>query len=306
MDHRPLVFRLAVVTAICLSAAWAAGPGASALAAPGRTATGAPRHAAAPGRIRAAATAAAPLVPDSGPAGPAKTGLAAPAASRAMLWANAKKQSMARSFLAKKGWRAGPEVSCVKRPCRAAVPAARDLRPTQRRQVTNYFCGPAAVTEMLAQMHVTVHQRLAARELGTTPNGTDWSDSAGYPVPEVLNKNQRINDYVAVGLPWVPTRSQLRTYESDLVADINHGRGAPLAGDAYEVPGGPHLVGHPAGSTIFHWFDIRGYQNYGATTDYEDSVHGASSIGWAASVPAYSSLASSVIVNIVGARGYDW
>ena len=149
-------------------------------------------------------------------------------------------------------------------------------------QVTNYFCGPATVTEMLAQMHVTVHQRRAARELGTTQNGTDWSDSAGYPVPEVLNKNQRINDYVAVGLPWVPTRSQLRTYESDLVADINHGRGAPLAGDAYEVPGGPHLVGHPAGSTIFHWFDIRGYQNYGATTDYEDSVHGASSIGWGA------------------------
>ena len=155
-------------------------------------------------------------------------------------------------------------------------------------------------------MHVTVHQRRAARELGTTQNGTDWSDSAGYPVPEVLNKNQRINGYVAVGLPWVPTRSQPRTYESDLVADINHGRGAPLAGDAYEVPGGPHLVGHPVGSTIFHWFDIRGYQNYGATTDYEDSVHGASSIGWGASVPAYSSLTSSAIMNIAGARGYDW
>jgi hypothetical protein len=35
-------------------------------------------------------------------------------------------------------------------------------------------------------------------------------------------------------------------------------------------------------------------------------VHGASSIGWAATVPAYSSLPSSTIVNIVGARGYDW
>ena len=175
MDHRPLMFRLAAVTAICLPAVWAAGPGASALAAPGRTATGAPRQAAAPARIRAAATSAAPLVPDSGPAGPAKTGLAAPATSRVMLWANAQKQSMARSFLAKKGWRAGPEVSCVKRPCRAAVPASRDLRLTQRRQATNYFCGPAAVTEMLAQLQVTVHQRLTARELGTTPNGTDWS-----------------------------------------------------------------------------------------------------------------------------------
>ncbi len=306
MGHRPRVFRLAAAAAICLPAVWAAGTGASALAAAGRPVTGAPRHAAAPARIAAAATAAAPLVPDSGPPGATKTGLAAPATSRAMVRANTKKQSMTRSFLAKKGGRADPAVSCVKQPCRATVPPARDLRPTQRHQVTNYFCGPATVTEMLAQLHVTVHQRRAARELGTTPNGTDWSDSAGYPVPEVLNKNQRINDYVAVGLPWIPTRSQLRTYERDLVADINHGRGAPLAGDAYEVPGGPHLVGHPAGSTIFHWFDIRGYQNYGATTDYEDSVHGASSIGWGVSVPAYSALASSVIVDIVGARGYDW
>jgi len=90
------------------------------------------------------------------------------------------------------------------------------------------------------------------------------------------------------------------------VTDINHKGGAPLAGDAYEVAGGPHLVGHPVNQTIFHWFDIRGYQNSGATTDYEDSVHGASSIGWAATVPAYSSLPSSTIVNIVGARGYDW
>jgi len=136
-------------------------------------------------------------------------------------------------------------------------------------QRTNYFCGPAVVSEMLAQMGVIVHQRKAARELGTTQNGTDWSDSSGYPVPAVLNENQSINDYVAVALPWVPSRSQLRTYETDLVTDINHGRGAPLAGNAYEVPGGPHLVGHPVSQTIFHWFDIRGYQNSGATTDYE-------------------------------------
>jgi hypothetical protein len=202
--------------------------------------------------------------------------------------------------------RAGPAGGCVTRPCRAGLPIARDLRPTQRRQVTNYFCGPAAVSEMLAQMNVIVRQRKAARELGTTAGGTDWSDSSGYPVPAVLNENQSINDYAAVGLPWVPSRAQLRTYKRDLIADTNHGSGAPMAGDAYEVPGGPHLVGHPVGQTIFHWFDIRGYQNSGATTDYEDSVHGASSVGWAASVPAYSSLASSAIVDIVGARGYVW
>jgi len=58
--------------------------------------------------------------------------------------------------------------------------------------------------------------------------------------------------------------------------------------------------------TVFHWFDIRGYKKSGVTTDYEDSVHGASSIGWAATVPAYSSLPSKTIVTIIGARGYAW
>lgn len=146
----------------------------------------------------------------------------------------------------------------------------------------------------------------AARQLGTTAAGTDWSDSSGYPVPRVLNKDQARNQYVAVGLPWTPTSSQIKTYEIDLVTDINENGGAPLAGSAYEVPGGPHLAGHPVTQTIMHWIDIRGYRNYGAVTDYEDSVHGATSIGWSLSVPAYSSLASATMVDILGARGYDW
>jgi hypothetical protein len=70
------------------------------------------------------------------------------------------------------------------------------------------------------------------------------------------------------------------------------------------VAGGPHLVGNPEDQTIYHWIDIRGYQDLGAVTDYEDSVHDASSIGW--DVPAYSSLASTTMADILGARGYDW
>ena len=81
---------------------------------------------------------------------------------------------------------------------------------------------------------------------------------------------------------------------------------AVLAGNAYEVPGGPHLVGHPAGQQIMHWFDIRGYAQSGAVTAYEDSVHGAPSIAWGSSVPAYSTLPSTTIVYILGARGYVW
>jgi hypothetical protein len=189
---------------------------------------------------------------------------------------------------------------------RARPAVARVLPATQQWQVRNYFCGPATVSEMLAQMRVTLRQRAAARELGTTPAGTDWSNSRGYPVPRVLNAHQKFRRYVAVGLPWTPTAAQIKTFEVDLVTDINHGPGVPIAGNAYEVPGGPHLVGHPPGQAIMHWFDIRGYARSGAITDYEDSVHGAPSIGWSSAVPAYSSLTSATIVYIVGARGYVW
>lgn len=301
--------RLVTVAALWLAAGCLAGPAQGAEAGgPGHSAAGRPavshaRAFAAP--LRRAAAQPAPLVTDSGLALPAKAGLPAPAMSAAMLAANAEKQAAARQFVAT---RRKPILAraCSGRACRNGLPAARDLRPTQRAQTTDYFCGPATVAEMLAQMGKTVGQRKSARELGTTPGGTDWSDAGGYPVPNVLNKNQNLNVYVAVGLPWVPTAAQIAVYETDLVTDINHNGGVPLAGDAYEVPGGPHLVGHPADQTIYHWFDIRGYRNSGAITDYEDSVHGASSIGWAGTVPAYSSLPSATIVDIVGARGYDW
>jgi hypothetical protein len=82
---------------------------------------------------------------------------------------------------------------------------------------------------------------------------------------------------------------------------------APLLGDAWETRYSQyHLVGHPADRTIFHWFEIRGYQSSGASTMYEDSVHGATSIGWSPSVPAYSTLSSAAIVSIVSGRGYVW
>jgi hypothetical protein len=190
--------------------------------------------------------------------------------------------------------------------CRAGLPAALDLRATQLAQAREYYCGPATVAEMLAQLGQPVSQAATARELGTGPAGTNWADDAGSPVPDVLNANQGKNNYVPVALPAVPATAQLRQFEADLVADLNHEGGVPLAGNAYEVAGGPHLAGNPVNQTIFHWFDIRGYQDFGAVADYEDSVHGASSIGWSAGVPAYSSLSSATIVAILGDRGYDW
>jgi Peptidase_C39 like family len=310
MRARHRAARLAAVMVVWLGAGWLAMSGPSALAdGPGAVADGPGALAGAPGSsadIQSAAAQPAALVTDNGFGVTTKVGLPAPVMSTAMLQANAARQALARGFVRAMQSDAAALSKCTSKSCPTSLPAARNLKPTQQAQLTDYWCGPATVSEMLAQMGKAVSQRKAARELGTTSDGTGWSDMTGYPVPEVLNQNEQLNNYVAVGLPWAPTSHQIKTFEIDLVTDINHNGGVPLAGDAYEVPGGPHLVGHPVNQTIFHWFDIRGYKNSGATTDYEDSVHGASSIGWAATVPAYSSLPSATIVSIVGARGYDW
>ncbi len=239
--------------------------------------------------LRIAASQPAPLVTDAVTPGMSEHGEPAPAVTGAMRQANLVKQASARAYVRS-----------------ALVPATRMLAATQQAQVRNYFCGPAAVSEMLAQLGARVTQRAAARQLGTNSSGTDWSDASGYPVPRVLNAHQRKTRYVVVPLPWTPASAQLSAYETDLVSDLNKGAGIPLAGNAYEVPGGPHLVGHPAGQTIMHWFDIRGYSRSGAITSYEDSVHGAPSIAWGGVVPAYSTLPSATIVDILGARGYVW
>jgi hypothetical protein len=290
--------RVLIATVLAALAAWSAiVPVAMAAAAAG------PMDRAA---IAAAASRPAPLVTDAQPRSRTKRGLAAPQMTGAEDSANARRQADVRRLLQVMAHRMGPDLKCTSMVCRAGLPAALDLAATQEPQQRNYWCGPATVSEMLAQMGVTISQSTAARELGTTVEGTDWSDSSGYPVPRVLNENQGRNDYVAVALPWSPTNAQVSTFEVDLVADINDNGGVPLAGNAYEITGGPHLVGNPVNQTIMHWIDIRGYQDYGAITDYEDSVHNATSIGWGTDVPAYSSMSSSTLVDILGARGYDW
>jgi hypothetical protein len=305
MRSRLWTASLIALATLCAPGGWLAAATSAQAGIAGAPAGAAARGPSMPSFIRAAAQAPAPLVPDSGSVR-SKKGLAEPLMSADMTTANLRKQQQARSFLQVVRSMAGPDGKCISRACRRVLPIAKDLAATQQAQVRNYFCGPATISEMLAQVDRNVSQRTAARELRTTTSGTDWSNSHGYPMPNVLNRNQRINDYVAVALPWSPTGSQTRTYEIDLVTDINHGGGVPLAGNAYEVAGGPHLAGHPTGQTIFHWFDIRGYAASGGVTDYQDSVHGASSIGWSGAVPAYSALASSTIVSILGARGYDW
>jgi len=256
--------------------------------------------------VPAATAGRPPLVTDAQPAVATKRGLSAPVMSRAMQRANDRKQATATKLLQLMGHRMGPDVKCSSPACLAGLPAAAELAGTQQPQDRSYYCGPATVSEMLGQLGVRLSQSAAARELHTSTNGTDWSDSAGYPVLTVLNQNQTRNRYVAVALPWDPSVRQTATYETDLIVDINDNGGVPLAGNAYEIAGGPHLASNPVNQTIMHWIDIRGYRDYGAITDYEDSVHDASSVSWALTVPAYSAISSAVMADILGARGYDW
>jgi hypothetical protein len=201
-----------------------------------------------------------------------------------------------------------PSVTCGSCGGGGGYPGSASLAANQTAQITSYYCGPASVHEALGAMGVSLSQSAAASELHTTTAGTAWSGGgtspSGYPVPDVLNRHQSRNYYVPQYVSS-PTSTAINTYGNDLRIDIYTVR-APLIGDAWEVPGGPHLVGHPSSQQIFHWFEIRGYQSSGGYTMYEDSVHGATSIGWSGSVPAYSTLSSNTIVKIISGRGYVW
>jgi hypothetical protein len=188
-------------------------------------------------------------------------------------------------------------------------PGSASLAENQAPQTTGYYCGPAAVHEALGAVGVSLSQSAAAAALHTTGNGTAWSGGgtspSGYPVADVLNARQNRNYYVPQPVSS-PTANAVSTFEGDLKTDISSVR-APLVGDAWETPSSAHhLVGHPTDRTIFHWFEIRGYQSSGSSTLYEDSVHDATSVSWYAGVPAYSRLASSSLVSIVAGRGYVW
>jgi hypothetical protein len=206
------------------------------------------------------------------------------------------------------GVTASPDATCGARCGGGGYPSSASFAGNQTPQITSYYCGPATVHEALNSVGVGMSQQTAADHLNTTTAGTAWSGGgtspSGYPVPDVLNHHETRNYYVPQSVPS-DGPSAVDQYEQDLTYDI-YAVGAPTVGDAYEVPGGAHLNGHPKDRQILHWFDIRGYTDSGASTMYEDSVHSATSVTWYAGVPAYSTLSSSRIVTLVEGRGYIW
>lgn len=189
----------------------------------------------------------------------------------------------------------------------AAYPTTSGILMNQIPQQRSYWCGPATVQEALQQLGVSVGQARLASELGTTSSGTAWSGGptrTGRPIPDILNKYQSRNYYIAIDVP-VGYGGALDSYKRRLMIDIA-GIRAPLVGDAYQVPNGYHLLGHPPNHQIFHWFDIRGYAQSGTKTMYEDTVAGSPTIGWSANVPPYSTIDSWKILTIMSGRGYIW
>jgi hypothetical protein len=194
---------------------------------------------------------------------------------------------------------------------RTAEPAARGVcaagtagtvvlaRLNQQGQLTDYYCGPATVSEMATTRGTPVNQSTSAGWMGTDPsNGTGVGQM-------VSGLNHFVGDpgggsYAFVWLSYYPTAGEQSAFVANLRSDLTTYGGWPVAGDAWEVPGGPHLVGHP-NIEIFHWIEIGGMGDGGAATYYADSA----TTVWSG-VPAYSWIDTGSLVTILGGRGYAW
>jgi hypothetical protein len=169
----------------------------------------------------------------------------------------------------------------------------------QQGQYTDYYCGPATVSEMATTRGTPVDQNTSAGWMGTVPN-------AGTSVDQLVGGlNHFVGDpgggsYAFVYLSYYPTAGEQTAFVSNLSSDLTTYGGWPVAGDAWEVPGGPHLVGHPD-IEIFHWIEVGGVGEAGAAIYYADSA----TTVWSG-VPAYSWIDTGSLVSILGGRGYAW
>jgi len=190
---------------------------------------------------------------------------------------------------------------------------AGSVAMTQQGQEANNWCGPASLVETLRQdggyigsgtwgTSRATAQGWAARVLGTGypggsgTGGTGWNQQDAFSSAlNSYNNHGGYYDKVSVGSPY---GDYVTDFMTRMESDINTGWG--MAAVAYEVPNGPHLVGHP-NSTIYHFFNIYGYDDSASTTKYEDSA----TTVWS-SVPPYSNYNTSTLVEIISGRQYYW
>ncbi len=178
----------------------------------------------------------------------------------------------------------------------------------QQPQITNSWCGEATVTEMALTVpgpSYTNQTAVASYWGAGTGSGTSTSQlTAG------LNHFVGVPDY---GYNFYSFTSWLNSpnpsqFERDLFLEylqLNIGQTSPVAGDAYEVPGGSHLAGHPVSKTILHWFEIGGWNTNNSTIRYADSVYNAPTVSWYASVTTPLTWYDlNTVETIMGGRGY--
>ncbi|WP_329121881.1 hypothetical protein [Streptomyces sp. NBC_01353] len=183
-------------------------------------------------------------------------------------------------------------------------------------QKTSYWCGPAAlvITQSAADEVAGRSQQDAATLLKTNSSGTAWygininvPSPTGYPMADALNYRLPGAGYVPKALPYTPTATDKANFKQHITHNTDNDYA--IAGNAWEVPGGPHLVGHP-NIEIFHWVSIDGYNTDSAAgqVNYLDPVGGVSTsvISWAGSVPKSAHISSDTITTIMGGRGYVW
>jgi hypothetical protein len=171
-------------------------------------------------------------------------------------------------------------------------------------QVNGNWCGEATIEAISATAPgpspLGLSQYTIASYMGSRPSdGTSTGQ-----MTNALNHYVGVPDYGFTFYHMIfmndnPTSAQRSAFVHDLQMDVDD-FSSPLAGDAWEVSGGPHLAGHP-NQEIFHWFTIGGWNTNSGQLWYTDS---ATSV-WS-SVPAYSWFNMHTAETIMGGRGYVW
>jgi hypothetical protein len=171
-------------------------------------------------------------------------------------------------------------------------------------QVTNYFCGPAVVSIFSATVPgsspYNLNQWTAANYMGTPAAG----GTGAAAMANGLNYFVGMPDFGwnFYGMAWMsdpPSSAQQTAFYNNLVSDV--GVSSPIAGLAWEVPYGPHLVGHPVSQEIGHWISIGGYNTSPSQVWYADPA----TTVWS-TVPAYSWFDMYTMEVILGGYGYIW
>jgi len=125
-------------------------------------------------------------------------------------------------------------------------------------QQTGYWCGPAATRIALSARISPPSQQQLANELPTTTNGTDWIGQ----VTRVLNNHLGTGWYETKEMPNdPPTQAQRDLLWRDVILDIDNNY--PIVANIV-APANNHPPGYP-NYTIWHYFTVIGYDTSDST-----------------------------------------